>query len=163
MRHIEPINAAPRTENPMSTNRYRAPEHQAVEGDVRSVGKNPTKKSDIYSLSMIIVEVYELCGSKVYAGSDCPLPPACDRECATSRVHDASCLRRNLEGEATIKASSFRSYWNYSRGLEDRQKVLAPESGGTAGSQCRPSRSRNTLSGECMYSPHVRLFSMGGC
>ena len=61
--YAEPIYAAVRPESPTNTNRYRAPELQGVENDMRGLRETMTKQADIYSLSMIIVEVCMLCGS----------------------------------------------------------------------------------------------------
>ena len=68
--YAEPVYAAVRSENPSNTNRYRAPELQGIDNEMSGIEQSPTKRSDIYSFSMIIVEVRMLCGSVTYAGSD---------------------------------------------------------------------------------------------
>ena len=50
------------------TLRYCAPE--LLREQAKGLKRKPTSKSDIYSLSMVIVEVYTLCGNMVYPGSD---------------------------------------------------------------------------------------------
>ena len=56
------------------TLRYCAPELLDLGKRVKDLKRKPTGKSDIYSLSMVIVEVYTLCGNVVYPGSDSSSP-----------------------------------------------------------------------------------------
>ena len=64
---IESVNAS--TPDRGCTIRYCAPELLDLDGIV-DLKRRKTKKSDIYSLSMVIVEVCFLCGSTGYPGSD---------------------------------------------------------------------------------------------
>ena len=67
-KNIESVNAS--TPNQGCTIRYCAPELLDVGNAVKDVKRKPTNKSDMYSLSMVIVEVCIPCGSMEYPGSD---------------------------------------------------------------------------------------------
>ena len=67
-RNIDSVNAS--TPNHGYTVRYCAPELLDIEGVAR-LEKKPTDKSDVYSLSMVIVEVRLLSESVIRPGSDC--------------------------------------------------------------------------------------------
>ena len=64
--------------------------------------------------------------------------PACDREDAVSWLFGPQYPHHDLEREATAEAGSLRSPWDYPSSLEDRRKMLAPESKRATGSQGRP-------------------------
>jgi serine/threonine protein kinase len=68
MKNIESVNAS--TPHQGCTIRYCAPELLDVGNAVKDVKRKPMDKSDVYSLSMVIVEVWLLCGSTGYSGSD---------------------------------------------------------------------------------------------
>jgi len=68
--NIDSVNAS--TPNYGGTVRYCAPEILGVDGVVRPEKKRPTNKSDVYSLSMVIVEVRLFSESIVHPGSDPP-------------------------------------------------------------------------------------------
>ena len=56
--------------SPDASVRYCAPELLLPEKLTKDLKRKPTDKSDVYSLSMVIVEVCMLCGNVVYLDPD---------------------------------------------------------------------------------------------
>ena len=66
---VESVNAS--TPHQGCTLRYRAPELFDVGNTAKDAKRKPTNKSDVYSLSMVIVEVCIFCRGTTYSGSGC--------------------------------------------------------------------------------------------
>jgi len=68
MKDVDSINAS--TSHQGCTIRYCAPELLDVRNAVKDAKRKPTNKSDVYCLSMVIVEVCFFCRDAAYSGSD---------------------------------------------------------------------------------------------
>ena len=133
------VNAS--TPNNGCTVRYCAPELLDIDGVIRLEKRKPTYKSDVYSLSMVIVEVRLFSEDRSVQVLTISFL-ARDRKDALPRTYGPKCQKNYLKRQTTTKASPFRSPRDDPGGLEDRRKVLAREREGATGGQCRPPISR---------------------
>ena len=120
-RNIDSVNAS--TPNRGCTVRYCAPELLDLKDTGNVEKKKLTNKTDVYSLSMVVVEVHtfpKLCMPRFLLSS----LPARDRKDALYRNSGLHCHRYGLEGQATVEASPFCSPGNDPSGLEDCPEVL---------------------------------------
>ena len=119
--NIDSVNAS--TPNHGCTVRYCAPELLDTDGTVRTK-KKPTNKGDVYSLSMVIVEV-RLPPERRPSGPLLTLFPAGDWKDALPRLHRSRCHRHDLKWQTSTNASSLRCPRDFQSSLEGRQEVLA--------------------------------------